>query len=118
MCAQYAHPTFVNHHSSRALRYVVVQTFFNGHIPPDMHFSIAHVSTFTSQNQQTVSFKSQQRTPQMNRNFASHSDSDAALPFIQFVYNSEGIAGVAELYRSVVVKPNSGRPVNSIDVST
>lgn len=61
----------------------------------------------------------------MNQNFvssdnhakASHSAIDSAIPFIQFVYNSEGIAGVAELYRSVVGIPNTTRPVNSIIVS-
>ena len=41
---------------------------------------------------------------------------DSAIPFIQFIYESEGIAGVAELC-SVVGKQNMNRPVNSILVS-
>ena len=42
---------------------------------------------------------------------------DSAFPFIQFMYESEGIAGVAELYRSVVGNLNTNLPVNSILVS-
>ena len=52
----------------------------------------------------------------MNKNIDS-SAFDSAIPFIQFIYESEGIAGVAELYRSVVGKQNTNRPVNSILVS-
>ena len=61
----------------------------------------------------------------MNKNFVSsgnhtnvsHSVVDSVIPFIQFVYNSEGIAGVAELYCPVVGIANTNRPVNSILVS-
>ena len=57
----------------------------------------------------------------MNQNihsFGNHTNvSHSAIPFIQFMYESEGIAGVAELYRSVVGNQNTNRPVNSILVS-
>ena len=52
-----------------------------------------------------------------NQTNVSHSVFDSAIPFIQFVYESEGIAGVAELYRSVVGNQTTNRPVNSILVS-
>ena len=52
-----------------------------------------------------------------NHTNVSHSAFDSAIPFIQFMYESEGIAGVAELYRSVVGNQSTNRPVNSILVS-
>ena len=72
-----------------------------------------------------IIYKSRKRTPQMNKNIdssgnhrnVSHSAFDSAIPFIQFIYESEGIAGVAELYRSVVGKQNTNHHVNSILVS-
>ena len=52
-----------------------------------------------------------------NHTNVSHSVFDSAIPFIQFVYDSEGTAGVAELYRYVVGNPKTNRPFNSILVS-